>query len=87
MLVYFLPTLRRQSQMELESLTNLIESIWTHYKPPGSPSNLDLDTMFNFLRDEKGDLTDLEKKQALNVINQQFEDLDELWTQTENVSE
>ncbi|KAL8585216.1 hypothetical protein ACOMHN_013231 [Nucella lapillus] len=77
--------LLRQSQMELESLTHLIESMWTNHKPPVSPNSLDLDEMFHFLQEEKAELRALEpeKAQALDVINQQFEQLDKLWTETE----
>ncbi|XP_076464756.1 myosin-VIIa-like [Babylonia areolata] len=75
----------KQSQLELESLTHLIESMWTNHKPPVSPNSLDLDEMFNFLQEEKAELraTDPEKAQALDAINRQFEQLDLLWTETE----
>ena len=43
----------RQSQLELESLTHLIESMWTNHKPNVAPNSLDLDEMFNFLREER----------------------------------
>nr|KAG5687167.1 hypothetical protein BaRGS_033054 [Batillaria attramentaria] len=77
----------RQSQMELESLTHLIESMWTHHKPPVSPHSLDLDEMFDFLREEKAEQrkAEPEKVEALDAINQQFEQLDELWSRTEKV--
>ena len=79
--------LGRQSQIELESLTHLIESMWTNHKPPVSPHSLDLDEMFNFLREEKAELmaAEPEKAEALDAINQQFEQLDKLWTETEKV--
>ena len=43
----------RESQNELDSLTNLIESMWTHYEPAVSPNNLNLDQIFSFLQEEK----------------------------------
>ena len=43
--------------------------------------------MFNFLREEKAELmaAEPEKAEALDAINQQFEQLDKLWTETEKV--
>ncbi|XP_070180656.1 myosin-I heavy chain-like [Littorina saxatilis] len=94
--------MRRQSQIELESLTHLIESMWTNHKPPVSPNSLDLDEMFNFLREEREEQKaaghgeeeeeaekvqkvgkEAGKAQALDAINQQFEQLDRLWSETE----
>ena len=43
----------RESQNELDSLTHLIESMWTHYEPTISPNNLNLDQIFSFLHEER----------------------------------
>ncbi|XP_055956825.1 myosin-I heavy chain isoform X1 [Patella vulgata] len=71
----------KQSQEELESLTHMIESMWSHYNPPVSPNNMDLDEMFSFLKEEKMEQSQHanEKESALNQINQQFQELDDLW--------
>jgi hypothetical protein len=78
--------------VELESLTQLIESMWTQHKPPVSPHSLDLDEMFNFLREDRVEHGDVVlrhagtgKEQALDAINQQFEQLDVMWKETEKV--
>ena len=65
----------------------MIESMWTNHKPPVSPHSLDLDEMFNFLREDKAEqkAAEPEKAEALDAINQQFEQLDKLWTETEKV--
>ena len=46
-------SLSRESQNELDSLTHLIESMWTHYEPTISPNNLNLDQIFSFLHEER----------------------------------
>lgn len=59
--------------------------MWTHYQPPVSPHSLDLDEMFGFLQEERADLKQEQKVEALKAINEQFEQLDTLCTQTEEV--
>ncbi|ESO93643.1 hypothetical protein LOTGIDRAFT_119149, partial [Lottia gigantea] len=75
----------KESQEELESLTNMIESMWSQYKPPVSPNNMDLDQMFSFLTEQKIELKQQinEKEKALNQINQQFQELDDLWKEAD----
>ncbi|XP_035824689.1 myosin-I heavy chain [Aplysia californica] len=77
----------RQSQLELESLTHLIESMWTHCQPAVSASNMDLDAMFDFLKEERTDMKSAEvtKEAALNKINEEFSTLDTLWKEAEKV--
>lgn len=66
----------RSSQAELDSLTNLIGSMWTQYKPHASPTNLDLDDMFSFLVQEENNLNSAKSSnQVLDDIYKQFEDL------------
>lgn len=76
-------TIYRQSRAELQSLAQLIESMWTQHNPPVSPNSLDLDQMFSFLQEEKAhDLTlqqHSDKEEALTRINEAFEVLNELW--------
>ncbi|XP_076097464.1 myosin-VIIa-like isoform X5 [Mytilus galloprovincialis] len=66
----------KSSQAELDSLTNLIGSMWTQYKPHASPTNLDLDDMFSFLVQEENNLNSAKSSnQVLDDIYKQFEDL------------
>ena len=58
----------------------MIESMWSQYKPPVSPTNLNLDDMFSFLLEDKKDIH-IETQEALDQINKQFTELDELLTQ------
>ncbi|CAL1545802.1 unnamed protein product [Lymnaea stagnalis] len=77
----------KQSQLELESLTHLIESMWTHCQPDVSASNLDLDAMFDFLKEERNEIktVNASKEAALNKINEEFSTLDDLWKEAEKV--
>lgn len=54
----------------------MIESMWMHYNPPVSPTNMNLDDMFGFLQAEMG--TSKDRQDALSKINAEFEILDEL---------
>ncbi|KAH9515344.1 hypothetical protein Btru_014195 [Bulinus truncatus] len=75
----------RQSQLELESLTHLIESMWTHCQPAVTASNLDLDIMFDFLKEERNELKGMapSKEAELKKINEEFSSLDHLWKEAE----
>ncbi|BFZ12100.1 hypothetical protein BsWGS_15138 [Bradybaena similaris] len=75
----------RQSRLELESLTHLMESMWTHCRPAVSASNMDLDAMFDFLKEERLEMktTSVSKEAALNKINEEFTNLDNLWKEAE----
>ncbi|XP_059160288.1 unconventional myosin heavy chain 6-like isoform X2 [Physella acuta] len=75
----------RQSQLELESLTHLIESMWTHCQPEVTASKLDLDAMFGFLKEERNEMkgVNTSKEAALNKINEEFSTLDDLWKEAE----
>ena len=64
----------RESQNELDSLTQLIESVWTQYEPTISPNNLNLDEIFSFLQGERG----LESKGGKNENKTLDEITDEL---------
>lgn len=74
--------------MELESLTHLIESMWTHCQPAVSASSMDLDAMFEFLKEERSEMkaASSSKEAALNKINEEFTTLDDLWKEAERVS-
>ncbi|XP_060082957.1 myosin-I heavy chain-like [Ylistrum balloti] len=74
----------KASQSELDSLTSLIGSMWTHFNPPVSPTNLNLDDMFSFLQEEKSENSKDTKgstQQALDKINEEFELLNDLLTE------
>ena len=86
----------RESQAELESLTLLIESMWSHHKPTIAPNNLDLDSMFDFLQVEREEMKNSfnekvsanvfspnEKKAAVDEITEELSALDELFTQAQ----
>ncbi|KAK0050723.1 unconventional myosin-X [Biomphalaria pfeifferi] len=75
----------RQSQLELESLTHLIESMWTHCQPAVTASNLDLDVMFDFLKEERHEIKGVgtAKEAELKKINEEFSSLDHLWKEAE----
>ncbi|XP_041351468.1 unconventional myosin-VIIb-like isoform X2 [Gigantopelta aegis] len=90
----------KESQAELESLTLLIESMWTHHKPNIAPNNLDLDSMFDFLQVERQEMKNSfsekvstnvfspnEKKAAVEEIRDEFSALDELFTQAQDAHE
>ena len=57
-------------------MTNLIGSMWSHYNPPVSPTNLNLDDMFSFLVQE-GNSLNKSSNPVLDDIYKQFEDLGE----------
>ncbi|XP_056022495.1 myosin-I heavy chain-like isoform X9 [Ostrea edulis] len=65
------------SQKELESLTKMIESMCEHFQPVMSPTNLNLDDMFSFLKDDKNDI-EQETQEALDQINTEFTLLNQL---------
>ncbi|XP_062572386.1 myosin-I heavy chain-like isoform X2 [Saccostrea cucullata] len=67
----------KDSQKELESLTKMIESMCEHFQPVMSPTNLNLDDMFSFLKDDQLD-ADQETQQALDQINTEFTLLNQL---------
>lgn len=72
----------RESQTELNSLTRLIESMWTHYEPTVSPNNLNLDEMFSFLQEEKGlDNRGGGANKTLDEITDELNELNDLLTQ------
>jgi hypothetical protein len=50
--------------------------MWSHYKPPVSPTNLNLDDMFSFLVQEENSLNK-SSNTVLDDIYKQFEDLGE----------
>ncbi|XP_078315381.1 unconventional myosin heavy chain 6-like isoform X5 [Crassostrea virginica] len=65
------------SQKELESLTKMIDSMCEHFQPVMSPTNLNLDDMFSFLKDDKLDV-DRQTQDALDQINTEFTLLNQL---------
>ena len=66
--------------------------MWTHCQPAVSASNMDLDAMFDFLKEERAEvkagqaMTASTKAAALESINEEFDTLDELWKEAEKVS-
>ncbi|XP_052271099.1 unconventional myosin-VIIb-like isoform X2 [Dreissena polymorpha] len=71
----------KESQNELNSLTQLIESMWTHYEPTVSPNNLNLDEMFSFLREERANDQKSGKNKTLDEITDELNELNDLLTQ------
>ncbi|XP_022328924.1 unconventional myosin heavy chain 6-like isoform X8 [Crassostrea virginica] len=67
----------KDSQKELESLTKMIDSMCEHFQPVMSPTNLNLDDMFSFLKDDKLDV-DRQTQDALDQINTEFTLLNQL---------
>jgi hypothetical protein len=71
----------RESRDEIESLTNLIQSIWSAGNVPTAPNTLDLDAMFSFLQDDRSNgivVERSEKQQALEAITDELSALDDL---------
>jgi len=72
----------RESQNELNSLTNLIESMWSHYEPTVSHDNLNLDEMFSFLQEERGlEASKGHTNKTLDDITDELNELNDLLTQ------
>lgn len=73
----------RESQNELNSLTHLIESMWTQYEPTVSPNNLNLDEIFSFLQKEQN--AELrggrQENKTLDEITDELNELNDLLTQ------
>ncbi|KAL3874589.1 hypothetical protein ACJMK2_037577 [Sinanodonta woodiana] len=70
----------QEAKEELNSLTNLIESVWTHYEPAISPHNLNLDQIFAFLQEERSNESKglTEKKKTLDEITDELNVLNDL---------
>ncbi|KAK3585200.1 hypothetical protein CHS0354_027488 [Potamilus streckersoni] len=71
----------KEAKDELNSLTNLIESVWTHYEPTISPHNLNLDQIFAFLQEERSNESKgllMEKKKTLDEITDELNVLNDL---------
>nr|XP_034326517.1 myosin-I heavy chain isoform X5 [Crassostrea gigas] len=67
----------KDSQKELQSLTKMIESMCEHFQPVMSPTNLNLDDMFSFLKDDSLDI-EHQTQEALDQINTEFTLLNQL---------
>ncbi|XP_045181128.2 myosin-I heavy chain-like isoform X2 [Mercenaria mercenaria] len=71
----------KESQNELNSLTHLIESMWTQYEPTVSPNNLNLDEIFSFLQKEQGaDGRGKQENKTLDEITDELNELNDLLT-------
>ena len=46
---------------------------------------MDLDVMFDFLKEERGEIAGEAKETALNEINEEFNSLDNMWKEAEKV--
>ncbi|XP_052766932.1 myosin-I heavy chain-like isoform X3 [Mya arenaria] len=72
----------KESQNELNSLTQLIESMWTHYEPTVDPHNLNLDEMFSFLQEERSlDNKPGHSNKTLDDIADELNELNDLLSQ------
>ena len=61
--------------------------MWDHCKPAVSASNMDLDVMFDFLKEERSEMNLSQTKEtALNQINEEFDSLDSMWKEAEKVN-
>lgn len=61
--------------------------MWTHCQPAVTASNLDLDVMFDFLKEERHEIKGVgaAKEAELKKINEEFSSLDHLWKEAEKV--
>ncbi|KAL4238112.1 hypothetical protein ACF0H5_002824 [Mactra antiquata] len=73
----------QESQNELNSLTQLIETMWTQYEPTVSPNNLNLDEIFSFLQKEQGADAkgNRQSNKTLDEITDELNELNDLLTQ------
>ena len=56
--------------------------MWTHYEPTVSPNNLNLDEMFSFLQEERGnDNRGAGENKTLDEITDELNELNDLLTQ------